>query len=49
MATLSSLIPPGSVISETGTATLTNKTIDADQNTLLNLPTRDEVLTPSHV
>jgi hypothetical protein len=49
MTTLSGIIAPSNVLTASNTATLTNKTIDADQNTLLNLPTTAEVVTPTNV
>ena len=38
MTTLSSILAPTNLITATNTATLTNKTIDVNENTLLNAP-----------
>jgi hypothetical protein len=38
MATLSGIITPSNVLTESSTATLTNKTINGDNNTVTNVP-----------
>jgi hypothetical protein len=38
MATLSGIITPTNVLTESSTATLTNKTINGDNNTVTNVP-----------
>lgn len=44
MAILSNIITPTNVLTATSTNTITNKTIDATQNTFLNLPGGSEII-----
>jgi hypothetical protein len=49
MTTLSGIITPSNILTASNTQTVTNKTIDASQNTLTNLPFPADVLQPTNV